>query len=155
MEKNLKISINGREYPSLEAMPPADRALYDKLNGLMVDKDGDGMPDIFQALQAGDATGTTALRELLEGMPDGGLRMQTSSTTQSIFDTTATMQEPGTAAAPAIGTTASNASTASPARPAPMQAGNTVVRAEGAGGTRLLVVVLVVAIAAVAWWFLH
>jgi hypothetical protein len=43
-----KIVFNGQEYPSVEAMPPAVRQAYQQVMGMFADKDGDGVPDLFQ-----------------------------------------------------------------------------------------------------------
>lgn len=50
-----KISFNGHEYDSPEAMPPDVRRLYEMAAGLLADKDGNGMPDIFEGAAAGNS----------------------------------------------------------------------------------------------------
>jgi hypothetical protein len=45
-----KISFNGREYDSPEAMPAEVRQLYQMAIGMLADKDQDGMPDIFAGM---------------------------------------------------------------------------------------------------------
>ena len=49
-----KITVNGREYDSLEQMPPETRRLYqDALQRLGPDRDGNGIPDRIEAQGAG------------------------------------------------------------------------------------------------------
>lgn len=43
-----KIVINGKEYDSVEEMPPEIRAVYEKMSSMMVDEDADGVPDFIQ-----------------------------------------------------------------------------------------------------------
>ncbi len=47
-----KISFNGKDYASLDDMPPDVRAAYQQIMGIFADKDQDGTPDIFQGGQA-------------------------------------------------------------------------------------------------------
>ena len=44
----MKIVFNGQEYPSLEAMPPEARKAYQQVMGMFADKDGNGVPDVFE-----------------------------------------------------------------------------------------------------------
>jgi hypothetical protein len=43
-----KIVVNGKEYDSVDAMPPDVRRLYESAMQLLGDGDGDGVPDIIQ-----------------------------------------------------------------------------------------------------------
>src|SRR5687767_13764205 len=43
-----KILINGAAFDRPEDMPPELRAVYDRAQQLLVDADGDGVPDVFQ-----------------------------------------------------------------------------------------------------------
>jgi len=52
-----KISFNGQEYDSPEAMPPEVRQLYQMMTSMLADRNQDGMPDIF-ASGAGGVTPT-------------------------------------------------------------------------------------------------
>jgi hypothetical protein len=45
-----KITFNGQEYDSPEAMPADVRQLYQMAIGMLADKDQDGMPDVFAGL---------------------------------------------------------------------------------------------------------
>jgi hypothetical protein len=51
-----KIIINGREYSSVEEMPPDARQQYAKMMNMLADKDGNGIPDIVE----GKSTDPTA-----------------------------------------------------------------------------------------------
>lgn len=42
------IHFNGKTYNDLAEMPAAEREMYDQLMSVMVDEDGDGIPDIFE-----------------------------------------------------------------------------------------------------------
>ncbi len=44
----MKIVFNGQEYPSLDAMPPEARKAYQQVMGMFADKDGNGVPDVFE-----------------------------------------------------------------------------------------------------------
>jgi hypothetical protein len=48
-----QIYFNGKTYNDLAEMPAAERQMYDQLMSALVDKDGNGMPDIFE----GDVVG--------------------------------------------------------------------------------------------------
>lgn len=52
-----KISFNGKEYDSPEAMPAEVRQLYQMAIGMLADKDQDGVPDVFSGM-AGAASST-------------------------------------------------------------------------------------------------
>jgi hypothetical protein len=43
-----KFVVNGREYDSIEAMPPDARAAYQQMQGLFADKNNNGVPDLFE-----------------------------------------------------------------------------------------------------------
>ncbi len=43
-----KITFNGKEYSSVDEMPPDVRQTYEKVIQVFQDKDQDGVPDIFQ-----------------------------------------------------------------------------------------------------------
>ena len=45
---NSKIIISGKEYSSIEEVPPELRHLYEEMNQVLGDKNGDGLPDIFE-----------------------------------------------------------------------------------------------------------
>ena len=46
-EKSIKITINGKEYHSIEELPPEAREIYQKTIGRL-DKDGNGIPDFLE-----------------------------------------------------------------------------------------------------------
>jgi len=50
----VKIVFNGREYDSVEQMPPEERQQYLLVVSALGDKDGDGVPDILQQSGSGD-----------------------------------------------------------------------------------------------------
>jgi hypothetical protein len=43
-----KIHFNGKEYDSLDDMPPSERQAYEKIMSILVDKNQNGVPDIFE-----------------------------------------------------------------------------------------------------------
>ena len=43
-----RITVNGREYRSVDDMPPDVRRQYERAMGVLTDKDGNGVPDIFE-----------------------------------------------------------------------------------------------------------
>lgn len=47
-ETRRKIVVNGREYASLEEMPPEIRAVYQKAMDVLADRDANGVPDILE-----------------------------------------------------------------------------------------------------------
>ena len=48
MSQNQKIVVNGKEYDSIDEMPPEVRRLYESAMQLLGDGDGDGVPDLLQ-----------------------------------------------------------------------------------------------------------
>lgn len=44
----MKITFNGKEYPTLDEMPPDVRQAYEALTNAFADNDRNGMPDIFE-----------------------------------------------------------------------------------------------------------
>jgi hypothetical protein len=45
---NARITINGREYESLDQMPEPDRKAYEQAMSVLADRDGNGVPDILE-----------------------------------------------------------------------------------------------------------
>ena len=43
-----KITVNGKTYSSIEEMPPDVRAQFEQMQGMLVDKDHNGIPDIAE-----------------------------------------------------------------------------------------------------------
>ncbi|HYF63789.1 MAG TPA: hypothetical protein VD886_13295 [Herpetosiphonaceae bacterium] len=43
-----KFVVNGKEYASIEAMPPDARAAYQQMQGLFADNNNNGVPDLFE-----------------------------------------------------------------------------------------------------------
>jgi hypothetical protein len=43
-----EISINGKTYHSVDEMPPDVRAQFEQMQGMLVDKDNNGIPDIAE-----------------------------------------------------------------------------------------------------------
>lgn len=74
-------TINGKSYNSLDELPPDQRKAYEQAMSVFADKNGDGMPDIFQQagaqvfdLRGGSATTGSAQRLAeLKQMLDQGL----------------------------------------------------------------------------------
>lgn len=52
-----RIIVNGREYPSVEAMPPDVRRAYEQSLAHFVDADGNGIPDIVERGDSGRVVG--------------------------------------------------------------------------------------------------
>lgn len=48
MNTSTKISIAGKTYNSIDEVPPELRETYQQMLQVLGDKDGDGLPDIFQ-----------------------------------------------------------------------------------------------------------
>jgi len=53
-----KIVVNGREYSSVDEMPPDVRQIYERMTKMRADSDGDGIPDIFEGKGANVVTVT-------------------------------------------------------------------------------------------------
>jgi len=47
-----KIVVNGREYGSVDEMPPDVRQAYERMRSALVDSDRDGVPDMFEGKNA-------------------------------------------------------------------------------------------------------
>jgi hypothetical protein len=45
---NTKITVNGREYDSIDQMPESDRKAYEQAISVLADRDGNGVPDILE-----------------------------------------------------------------------------------------------------------
>jgi hypothetical protein len=43
-----KIVVNGKEYASVDELPPEERRLYESAMQMLGDRDGDGVPDLLQ-----------------------------------------------------------------------------------------------------------
>ena len=43
-----RITIDGKTYSSVDEMPPDARVKYEKLMGMLADKDGNGVPDVLE-----------------------------------------------------------------------------------------------------------
>lgn len=57
-----KYTVNGREYNSLDEMPPDDRAVMERHMKMLADRNGDGVPDLFAGLKGGRRAETQVLR---------------------------------------------------------------------------------------------
>jgi hypothetical protein len=69
-----KISFNGQEYDSPEAMPAEVRQLYQLALGMLADKDQDGMPDLFAGMAgAASSTSVQASQFIVDGKAYGSL----------------------------------------------------------------------------------
>jgi len=71
-ERAMRITINGREYNSVEEMPADIRKQYQEAMSMLADKDGSGVPDIFER---GDVSMSS----------DGQRKVVTSVKTESRF----------------------------------------------------------------------
>ena len=61
-----KIIFNGREYASVNEMPPDVRQAYERVMKTLADSDGDGVPDVLEHL-SGDAVSTTTSEIVVNG----------------------------------------------------------------------------------------
>lgn len=154
MEKSLKITINGREYDSVEAMSAEDRALYDKMKGLMGDNDGDGHPDIFETFVDGDHSDAPDLKQLLGDIGKGSY-MWVETRTTSTIDGQAQASERKTIFTPE--SDGAGEAMALPSRDQDRTGSNigTVVRAGGSGWARTLAMLSLVVLAGIAWWLIR
>jgi hypothetical protein len=152
-----RIVFNGREYASLEEMPADVRLAYDKVMGLLADKDQDGVPDIMQ--QAGGAnvvvnqasfTVNGQQYSSLEEMPDEvrkvyeramGLIGSGGGSLQPSVDASAGVKPAAQSAAPLLG----------PSTRAPQREADD----EPTGFGRRIAVLLVALLAAIAWMVLR
>ena len=48
MNVSTKITINGREYNSIDEMPPEVLAIYEQSMNMLADRNGNGIPDILE-----------------------------------------------------------------------------------------------------------
>ena len=48
MNVSTRITINGREYESVEEMPPDVLAIHEQSMSMLADRDGNGIPDIME-----------------------------------------------------------------------------------------------------------
>lgn len=48
MNVSTRITINGREYNSVDEMPPDVLAIYEQSMSMLADRDGNGVPDILE-----------------------------------------------------------------------------------------------------------
>ena len=67
-----KIIFNGQEYSSVDEMPAAVRRAYERVMGMLADRDGDGVPD---AVRESDGTFTADVinKIVVNGREYGGL----------------------------------------------------------------------------------
>ncbi len=61
-----KIVFNGREYASVNDMPPDVREAYERITKTFADSDGDGVPDVIEHL-SGDTVSTTTSKIVVNG----------------------------------------------------------------------------------------
>jgi hypothetical protein len=64
---NTKISFNGREYSSVEDMPPDVRQKYEKAMSLLGDANQNGVPDILEGIRAVNVQISGLLNVMHEG----------------------------------------------------------------------------------------
>jgi hypothetical protein len=69
VEVTRKIVFNGREYASVDEMPPDVRKAYDEAMQLFADADHDGIPDIVQKHGVGIHTTRVELKGGIEDLP--------------------------------------------------------------------------------------
>lgn len=55
-----QISFNGKTYNSVDEMPAADRAMYEQVMQIFGDKDGNGIPDVFEGKLSPEIINQTA-----------------------------------------------------------------------------------------------
>jgi RNase P/RNase MRP subunit p29 len=66
-----KIVVNGREYGSVEEMPPDVRQAYERMRSAFVDSDRDGVPDMFEGRDA-NVVSVTRQKIVVNGREYGG-----------------------------------------------------------------------------------
>jgi hypothetical protein len=154
MEKSLKITINGREYDNVEAMSAEDRALYEKMKGLMGDKDGDGSPDIFETFLDGNHSDVPDLKQLLGDIGKGSYSWVETRTTSTI-DGQAQASERKTIFTPEPGGAGEATALSARGQDRASSDRGTVVRAGGSGWARTLAMLSLVALAGIAWWLMR
>ncbi len=64
---SMRIVFNGQEYSSVEEMPVDVRREYEKIAGLLEDRDRDGIPDIVQRLGGSQQITVTQTRIVYDG----------------------------------------------------------------------------------------
>lgn len=155
MEKSLKITLNGREYESVEAMPAEDRALYEKMKGLMGDKDGDGRPDIFQAFLEGNNSDAPDLHELLGDLGKSSFKwVETRTTTTTNGQAQSSVRNTISTPKPGDGSEVTTLPSHEPRRAG--NTGGTVVRADGPAWARHVAILSLLLLAGIAaWWLLR
>ena len=75
MEKKLsftRIRFNGQNYKSVDEMPPEVRQAYERMMGMMADKNGDGVPDLFEGT-GGTSLSVTNSRIIFNGQEYGSV----------------------------------------------------------------------------------
>ena len=71
-----KIVVGGKEYSSVDEMPPDVRQLYEKAMSMLADKDANGIPDILE----GKSVGISAIAtEVLKGLANGTAKVTIST----------------------------------------------------------------------------
>jgi len=127
-ELTRKIVINGKEYASLDEMPPEIRAVYEKAMSMLADKDANGVPDVFQ--EKGVWQGMKEVWNVAREAQQSGIRNVTLEGTVTGTSTTHVGREP-------------SAPTPPPMIPAPGPIEPTMV---GGGSFAKLVVGIIVAL---------
>ncbi|MGH7859948.1 MAG: hypothetical protein ACREQY_21690, partial [Candidatus Binatia bacterium] len=69
-----KIVINGKEYATVEEMPPEIRAVYDKAMALLADKDANDVPDILEGKGPGIWEAAKQVWGIAKEARQGGIR---------------------------------------------------------------------------------
>ena len=69
----MKIVFNGKEYSSVEEMPADVRREYEKIAGLLEDRDHDGIPDIVQRMGGTQQVTVTQTRIVYDGKAYGSV----------------------------------------------------------------------------------
>ncbi len=61
-----EIDFNGQTYRSVEDMPPEARRVYTEVMAAFADRDGNGVPDVFETGGTGTGTGMTFTSTVIE-----------------------------------------------------------------------------------------
>lgn len=88
-----KYTVNGREYNSLDEMAPDDRAVMERHLKMLEDKNGDGIPDLFEGLKGGRRTETQVLRTWSQDGSDADVDKLMQTVSRVLGDVSAGRQQ--------------------------------------------------------------
>jgi hypothetical protein len=131
-----RITFNGQEYDSPDAMPPDVRQLYDLMSGMLADQDGDGMPDMFEGMAGNNASITTQTTQfVVDGKVYTNLDQMPPEARQRYEQTMRRFDADGDGVFDILASVSSGAAPAAPAAQAPpaSQTPHVTVVGEGSG----------------------